>query len=259
MIELPPVAVVHRPHRDDLGDLRPLIAEIEKNGMWNLRFPCVALCPRERRWVLLGGERRFAAAIAAGQEYLKLSRIGGWADFERWAIGDMERGVGKPMLLSEAARFVEKVLDLARPPHWGGRRPWSPFLAEYTGHTVAQLGDMRRLLAVTTSEDPDVARLAARRIVQADAGEMRAATGWEHVRALMDRRNAPPGMDAGAQAKVLNNVGTQGAGLAAALESIGSMAPGHAHADRMRWRSQLGELRLQLERTIKELGRENQT
>lgn len=209
-------------------------------------------------WVLLGGERRYVAALAEGADFVRVVQVSDWAGLLDWMNEDRNRGGVTPlkMLWTEAGRFVNKVVTYVRPPHHGSPQAWGPALAEYVGRHAGNLGYLRRLLAASDHEDASVRQLVRRRLAEVDEERIAPGTGWEHVRTLMASQEAPPGLGLAAQLRALNNMGPQVAGLAAALESLGRLDPNHKPENCKRWKDQLSQLRRQLERTIKELGRE---
>jgi len=235
-------------HRSRLGDLSEIEDVVSRFG---LLPPMVALLPR-RGWIVLGGERRFAAWVGMyGGNRVPVYVANVWADFLAWMLVDIDqRGTRQRMSLVEAVTLVDKVAATL-----------DPRKHDYADQTIAEYLDLRLDLLRTTRyltnwlehESPEVVELAKRKLDQVAGGELGPSAAYDHVKALAERVAAGEGMPTETQRKILNNAVTTLAGVTDGLQGLGGLANNLAPGECEAWAKSLSKARLELERTIRKL------
>lgn len=189
-------------------------------------------------YVLLAGERRFAARQLRGERTVLVYVLRNWLDFVAWMARDKyvtERNRQRhlPMDHMAAAAFDAKAQALLNPPR--SELPTAD-VAEYTDFRPENVSTARSLLRVQadTSLVPELRLVVESVIAEVRSGLITPHGAWGRYTRERKRIEAPR-MSADEQLKILGNVGSQLAGMADGLATVGEINPSMTVADMDRY------------------------
>jgi hypothetical protein len=251
------VTALHtEPHRANLGDLGALIGAHQRSEGLE---PAAVVVPG-KGYLVIGGERRLAAARACGARFVTLYAIRTWEEFFAWMLLD-EKATGKlaaswtgppvrrSMNYVDAAYWVRKVMA-----HLKTRKTdhAERVLAEYIGLDVGRIRDVKyQLRWVGDDVDPKVKAFAAEQLRQVAAGQAAPGTIGARITRFVDSQQAMPIKQ---QRAVLTAAASQCAGLADALRPLAPVLSGELSDEEIDAALRhLSEGRLQTERVIRAL------
>jgi hypothetical protein len=216
-VKLKAADVVIRAHRRTLTGVEELAARLGR-----FSGPAVAYEPGTG-YVLLAGERRFAAHVRRGDIEVEFYVLKNWTEFVAWMMHDRSlqetRGFKSvPLNPIEAGYFDAKAQELLKPLR--GEKP-SFDLAEYLQFPEAQVSTSRALIrAFVAAEDPERRAAVLSIMRDIEAGVITSHAGWDRWIRYRKRAEAPV-RTAAEQRKTLAGAGTVTQGLADALGGLG--------------------------------------
>jgi hypothetical protein len=242
-----------RPHRRHLGALGELMNNLP-NGYTGMAVGYLDGIG----YVLLGGERRFAAHQARQDQTVVVSVISTWDQWIAWLLMDLEFSVrygSTPMGNLTAAYLDLKVRDVLRP---GPRDHSARIIAEYTGLDYERVRGCRYVIERTTDPyHPNMQALALQLVDKIERGEVGPSAACDHLRALSKRLAQ---MEAGIssasvaqQRKILTTTAGYVSGMADGLNQLGPVSDEIGAEERAELVKALSQGRLALERVIRNL------
>lgn len=251
------VTALHtEPHRGNLGDLGALIGAHQRSEVLE---PAAVVVPG-KGYLVIGGERRLAAARACGARFVTLYAIRTWEEFFAWLLLD-EKATGKlaaswtgppvrrGMNYVDAAYWVRKVLG-----HLKTRKTDQAerVMAEYIGLDVARIREVKyQLRWLDADVDPKVRAYAAEQLRQVAAGQAAPGTIGARITRYAQSQATMPVKQ---QRAILAAASGQGAGLADALRPLAPVLTDELTDQEIDAALRhLGEGRLQMERVIRAL------
>ena len=251
------------PHREHLGDLGPLIGAHQRSvGV----EPAAVIVPG-KGYMIIGGERRVAAARATGARYVSLYAIRTWEEFHAWLLLDDRETrklaaawegppVQRPMSLVDAAWWVRKVLDHLKT---GRNDAAERVLAEYVDLPVERIRDVKYQFRWLEHADREVQDYAREQLRLVGLGELAGTSAGERIKRFAERRSTMPIKQ---QRSILSAAASQCAGLADALRPLAPVLSDELTTEEIDAAlKHLSEGRLQTERVIRALNaiRRNRT
>jgi ParB-like chromosome segregation protein Spo0J len=207
---------------------------------------------------VIGGERRAAAQLQAGQRHVTLYVVRTWREFLAWMLLDEHRRAAAaplvmdridwPMSVLDAAYWTRKVLAHLK-THRSDMADQA--MAEHVGREVERIRDARYQLRWLEHHDADVRRYAAEQLKLVHEGLVAASTVGGRITRYVDSKTTMP---VERQRAILAAASGQLAGLADALRPLApalSMDLNDEEIDEAL--RHFGEGRLQAERVIRAL------
>lgn len=241
------------PYRAKVGDLRPLVQYFD-NSDGELLAPAVVRDRVSQQYLIVGGERRWRAAVRSDLSTLFVIVCDHWADYLAWLTLDKIREnpayPAHPMPVTDVvilSGLVKQYLNPGRDEHMDDT------LGEYFGTKPSRIGEARSLKRILDAVNPpDIEQLAVAEWDAVARGDASPSAAFQRVRNAQLKREAPPA-DTQAQRKILAGVGNTCAGLADALSNFGDPSPDLDEAERKAAIQQLGAGRRALETVIRKL------
>lgn len=251
------VTALHtQPHRTHLGDLGALIGAHQRSITPE---PAAVVVPGQG-YMIIGGERRVAAARAAGARCITLYAIRTWDEFFAWLLLDEKvtqelaaswtgPPVQRPMNLVDAAWWSRKVLGHLKTTK---NDKAENVLAEYLGLDLARIREAKyQLRWVAEDVDPRVRAFAEEQLRLVAAGTVAPGTIGARILRFEQGQQVMP---IARQRAILSAASGQCAGLADALRPLATtLTPELTDQEIDAALKHLSEGRLQTERVIRAL------
>jgi hypothetical protein len=251
------VTALHtEPHRAHLGDLGALIAAHQRS---ELLEPAAVVVPG-KGYMIIGGERRVAAARATGARFITLYAIRTWQEFFAWLLLDEKATraheaswTGPPvrhgMNYVDAAYWVRKVMThlVTRKNDQAER-----VMAEYIDLDVVRIREVKyQLRWVGEDVDAKVRTFATEQLRLVASGQAAPGTIGNRITRFADGQQTMPVKQ---QRAILAAASGQCAGLADALRPLAlALTDELADQEIESALKHLSEGRLQVERVIRAL------
>ena len=241
------------PYRGKVGDLRPL-TDYYNNSDGELLVPAVIRERNSEQYLIIGGERRWRAAVRSDVPTLFVVVCDHWADYLAWMTLDKLREnpahPSMPMPVTDVVILSGLIRRYLNP---GRDERLDDTLGEYLNTKPSRIGEARSLLRILeASNPPDIEKLATDEWNAIARGEASPSAAFQRVRNAQLKRDAPP-PDVAAQRKILQGVGNTCAGITDALANFGDPSPELTRAEREAAITQLGHGRRALEGVIRRL------
>lgn len=244
--------VILAPHRGKVGDLRPLVSLIETSD-GELLPPAVVRDRRTQKYVVIGGERRWRAAVRSKLP-LHVIICDVWPDYVAWAALDKIREnpafPSMPMPITDVVAVTDSLTRYLRP---GRDEHMDETVSEHLGVRAARLGEARSLKRIKDGNNPDdIQRMVDAEWELVARGEASPSAAFQRIRRAQAKRDAPPA-DAAVQRRKLAGAASVCTGLVDGLANFGEVSADITPAEAQEMVKRLGEGRRALEYVIRKL------
>jgi hypothetical protein len=199
------------------------------------------------------GERRWAAAQRVGGP-LTVYTVGTWPELYAWIVLDARKRYiegALPIARTELLAMIEHIRSTIRIP---GRSNEDSIFAEYEGLIGRKaIQETRQVAALRGIGGEAMDRMVQQELDRIDRDETKPSSAYDRLQKYL-KRSQTPLVSEGQQRKILNNSASIGAGLIDGLRGLGpELADTLGSGECADWAKQLGALRAELERVIRQL------
>ena len=214
------------PHRGKVGNLAPL-TEYFQNSDGELLPPAVVRDRNSGKYVLIGGERRWRAAVRASELPLYVIVCDFWGDYLAWlALDKLKVNPAHPEMPTPVTDIVVLTASLLRYLSPGRDDHMDDTVAEYYGIKPGRIGETRSIKKIKDRHNnpPEIQRMVDEEWDALGKGLVAPSAAFQRIRKAEIKRVTPPG-DVRVQRSKLVGAAQVCAGLVDALTTFGDVSP----------------------------------